>query len=244
VAVPQRRLSAARLLAAPLFFGISAGVMVQSTAALVSFARNSDVRDLAASIESGIVPDSGYLMRYVADNGLDRPDSDCGDAITRARLTVSLAALDGAAKGTDLAGIDAAEKNALEISKHRLMCNPLDGNAWLRFAIVNVKASGPAPAAINALRLSYWSAPDEGWLMEARLPFATELYLAGVTSFENEYLDDLRRFATYEPGGRVAATYVATTPRIQALLHPLIAAQPERRKMGIVAEIDRLGMLF
>ena len=244
MAAPQRRLSAARIIAAPILFFIAVGLVIQCGFALASFAKAADVRDLAASIEKGFQPDADYLSRFVRDNGLDRPSSDCGDALTRARLTISLAALDAAGKGFDLALIDAATKTALESARHRLACDPLDGNAWLRLAMIEVQSSGPAPAAIDALRLSYWSAPSESWVMAARLPFATRLYLAGAPGFESEYLDDLGRFAAYEPSNQVAATYVDTEPRIRSLLHPLIAAQPEKRKKEIVAEIDRLGLLF
>jgi hypothetical protein len=244
VAAPRRRYSVARLVTAPIFFLTVTGVAAQSIVALASLAHNADVRDLAASIETGSAPDFNYLSRFVAENRLDRSSTDCGDTLTRARLTITLAALEAATKGSDLASIDAAKNNAIETSKHRLTCNPVDGNAWLRYAMVSVQASGPAPAAIDALQLSYWSAPSESWVMEARLPFATQLYLADAKGFETEYLDDLRRFVKYEPAGQVAATYVATAPRIRALLHPLIAVEPEQRKKWIVAEIDRLGMLF
>jgi hypothetical protein len=236
--------SVARVITAPVLFLIAVGLIIKSIAGLASVALNADTRDLAASIEKGLQPDADYLFRFVSSKGLDRASGDCGDAITRARLTVALAALEFAIKGNDMALLDAAEKNALEIAGHRLSCNPLDGNAWLRFAMVDSQASGPSPTAINALRLSYWAAPNESWVMDARLPFATRLYLAGVTGFETEYIDDLRRFATYEPADKVAATYVATPPRIKALLHPLIADQIEIRKKDIVAGIDRLGMLF
>jgi hypothetical protein len=110
--------------------------------------------------------------------------------------------------------------------------------------MIEAQFSGSTPAAIDALRLSYWSAPNESWILGARLPFATRLYLAGVSGFESEYLEDLRRFATFEPAGQVAATYIKTVPRIRALLHSLIEAQPENRKKATVVEIDRLGLLF
>lgn len=242
--IPRARFSLTRLTTVPILAVIVTGLTVQSIAAFASFTRNADIRDLAGSIEEGVQPDLDYLPRFVATNGLDRASNDCGDAFTRARLTVSLAALDGASRGDDLTAIDAAEKNALDAAGRRLSCNPLDGNAWLRFAIVTAQASGPSGAAVEALRLSYWAAPNESWVIEARLPFATRLYLAGAKGFESEYLDDLRNFAMYEPTTRVAATYVATEPRVRTLLHPLIARQAEKRKKEIVAEIDRLGMLF
>jgi hypothetical protein len=244
VAAPRRRLTASGLIASPILFVIAIGMIIQSISALVSFAGSADTRDLAASIEKGFQPDPDYLARFVENNGLDHPSAGCGDAFTRARLTVSLAALEAAIKGNDVTLIDAAEKNALEIARRRLICNPLDGNAWLRYAMIDVQASGPAPEAIDALRQSYWSAPNESWVMEARLPFATRLYLAGAPGFDSEYLDDLRRFATYPPANQVAETYAQTAPQIQALLHPLIAAQPDARKKAILAEIDRLGVIF
>jgi hypothetical protein len=244
VAARQRRWSVSRLITSPILFFVAIALVAASVRALAVFAGGADTRDLAASIEKGFKPDPDYLSSFVRNNGLDRPFTACGDAITRARLTVGLAALDAAIKGDVLASIDAAEKSALEIAKHRLSCNPLDGNAWLRYAMIETRSIGPAPAAIDALRLSYWSAPSESWVMEARLAFATPLYLDGVPGFEGEYLEDLRRFATYEPASQVAATYVETAPRIRAMFHPLIEAQSETRKRAMVAEIDRLGVLF
>jgi len=73
---------------------------------------------------------------------------------------------------------------------------------------------------------------------------ATRLYLAGAAGFESAYLEDLARLGTFEPAEQVAAAYVDAAPRIRVLLHPVIAAQPESRRAAIVAEIDRLGLLF
>ena len=97
-------------------------------------------------------------------------------------------------------------------------------------------------SAIGALRASYWAAPSEGWIIEPRLAFATNLYLAGVTGFEAEYLRDLRRFASFESTSRVAAAYVAMSSQVRAQFRPPIDGQPEARKKAIVAEIDRLGV--
>jgi hypothetical protein len=240
----RRRRPVSRLIALPALALIAAALLVRSAAALAAFAANADTRDLAVSIEQGEPADGVYLARFVAAHGLDRPSADCGDAITRSRLTITLAALAAATKGADLAALDAAEKNALQIAGERLRCNPLDGNAWLRFAMVEVQASGPSKQALDALRLSYWAAPAESWIVFARLPFATGLYLAGASGFENEYLEDLRHYVDWERADRVAHTYVATDPRIRALLHPLIAEQPERRRKELVALIDQFGMVF
>ena len=108
----------------------------------------------------------------------------------------------------------------------------------------NEQASGPSLAVIQELQQSYLTAPAEQWVLEARLPFATRLYLSGVKGFEDEYIRDLRYYITYESIYTVAGTYVDTKQPIRDLLRPLIASQAEERKKGIVTEIDRLGMVF
>ena len=205
-------------------------------------AANADLFDLAASIEKQAQPDADYLARFIASKGLDRASADCGDPFTRASLTVNLAALDAATKANDAPLADVAEKNAVRAAEHRLECNPLDGNAWLRYAMVENKGRGPVNSVIDALRVSYWTASSEGWIIEARLPFATNLALAGASGFETEYVDDLRRFASFKSTGRVAAAYVALSPPVRRRLRPLIDGEPETRKKAILAEIDRLGV--
>jgi hypothetical protein len=222
---------------------IAVGVAGLSARALALSAANADLFDLAASIEKRAQPDADYLARFVASKGLDRASVDCGDSFTRASLTVNLAALDAAATTTNNAPLaDAAEKNAIRAAEHRLACNPLDGNAWLRYAMVENKGGGPVESVIDALRASYWTASSEGWIIEARLPFATNLVLAGSSGFDTEYVDDLRRFASFESTDRVASAYVALSPPVRQRLRPLIDAQRETRKKPIVAEIDRLGV--
>lgn len=238
----RRIAMAASLLTSLILFAIGVVVAALSIRALVLFASKADVFDLAASIEKGALPDADYLARFVGSHALDQASADCGDPFTRASLTVNLAALEAATKAIDVAAIDAAERNATDAAERRLECNPLDGNAWLRYAMVKNRGEGPVGSVTGALRASYWAAPSEGWIIEARLTFATNLYLAGATGFETEYLDDLRRFASFEPTNRVAAAYVAIASRVRARMRPLVDSQPETRRKAIVAEIDRLGV--
>ncbi len=242
MATPRRTTTAAALIASPILFLIGVVVASLSVRALVLFAVHADLFDLAASIERQAQPDADYLAHFVADKGLDQASVDCGDSFTRASLTVNLAALDAATTKFDVPMADAAEKNAIRAAEHRLECNPLDGNAWLRYAIVENRGKGPVASVIDDLRLSYWTAPSEAWIIEARLPFATNLTLAGVTGFETEYVDDLRRFVAFESTGRVAAAFVALSSPVRQRVRPLIDAEPESRKKAILAEIDRLGI--
>jgi hypothetical protein len=244
VAAPRRHKRATDLIASPILFIIALAVAVLSFGALVRFAGAADIVDLAASIEKGSLPDADYLRRFIERNGLGEASTNCDDLFTRASLTVTLAALEAARRQNDAALSEAAEKNATHAAERRIDCNPLDGNAWLRYAMLRASGEGPAQPVIDALRLSYWTTPSEAWILETRLAFATNLYLAGATGFETEYLGDLRRYASYEPTGRVAAAYVGTAPRVQTQLRPLIETQPDERKTAIVAEIDRLGVDF
>jgi hypothetical protein len=242
LAVQRRIVTTASLITSPILFVIGIAVASLSVRALVQFASNADVFDLAASIEKGELPDADYLARFVGSAGLDRASIDCGDLFTRASLTVNLAALQAATEEIDETLTDVAERNAVRAAEHRLNCNPLDGNAWLRYAMVETRGKGPVASAIDALRASYWAAPSEGWIITPRLAFATNLYLAGVTGFETEYFDDLSRFTSFEPTSRVASAYVATPSQVRALFRRSIDAQRKARKKAIVAEIDRLGV--
>jgi hypothetical protein len=241
---PRRIRTVIGSIASPLLFLISAATLFASTRAVALLFSGAETRDLAASIEKGSAPEADYLERFVKAQGLDRVAADCGDISTRAALTVTLANLEAAANQNNAPFLVDAKKSALQAVKHRLACNPLDSNAWLRFAMANSLGRQPQVDVIEALRLSYWSTPNESWIIEARLPFATQLYLAGVTGFEREYGDDLRHYAGFQSTRQVAATYVDTSGPIRKLIHPLIEAQPESRKKAIIEEIDRLGVDF
>jgi hypothetical protein len=232
----------AAFIASPILFVVAVGVAGLSARALALSAANADLFDFAASLEGQARPDADYLARFVASHGLDRASVQCGDSFTRASLTVNLAALEAADKTPGALSADVAEMNAVRAAEHRLACNPLDGNAWLRYAMVENRGKGRAETVTNALRASYWTAPSEGWIIESRLPFATELILAGASGFEAEYTDDLRRFVSFESTGRVATAYVALSPPVRHRLRPLIDGEPETRMKAILAEIDRLGV--
>jgi hypothetical protein len=223
---------------------VAGAVAALSVRALIGAAWNADLYDLAASIESGSPPDAAYLSQFIASHGLDRAASDCGDAFTRAALTVNLAALDAATAENNLPLADAALVSALGAAGRRLHCNPLDGNAWLREAMLEARAGGVSPTVVAALQLSYWTAPSEAWILGPRLVFATKLIAAGVSGFALEYQADLRRFAAFAAAERVAAAYVDAPAPLRDSLRPLIASEPDSRRKAMVAEIDRLGVDF
>ena len=90
--------------------------------------------------------------------------------------------------------------------------------------------------------MSYWTAPNEGWIVEPRLAFTTDLILSGVAGFEAEYLDDLRRFVAFEPASRVAATFVETSRPVRERLRAIIDRLPDAHRKTLIEEIDALGV--
>ena len=124
----------------------------------------------------------------------------------------------------------------------RLACDPLDGNAWLRYAMIAERGGAPHEAVVAALSASYRLAPAEIWVIEPRLEFATRSILAGATTVSADYRADLQRFVAFESIARVAAAYVAAPPSVRGWLRPPIDAQPNRRRREILTGIDRLGV--
>ncbi|MBV8474446.1 MAG: hypothetical protein JO234_13595 [Hyphomicrobiales bacterium] len=229
------------MIVAPVLLATVAVVLALSVRVLVRFASAADLFDLAASIErGGESPDTDYLADFAKRNGVDRASEDCGDAFTRSRVTVSLAMVEAAA---ETAAAEAARQIALRSIEERLRCDPLDGNAWLRYAIMESRGEGRRLARVlDDLSMSYKTAPSEGWIVEPRLAFATELVLSGVAAFEMDYLDDLKRFAAFEPGNRVADAFVETSRPVRARLRAIIDKLPDERKRWIIAQIDALGV--
>lgn len=237
------RVSPTSLIARPILIAMAAAVLVLSAHALCRFAGAANLFDLAASIEQGgELPDADDLQDFVKRNGLDRANADCGNSLTRARVTVAMALLDAAARKDNATLSASARETALRATEQRLLCNPLDGNAWLRHAIATSRGDGPASRVVDDLRMSYWTAPNEGWIVEPRLAFTTDLILSGVAGFEAEYLDDLRQFVAFEPASRVAATFVETSRPVRERLRAIIDRLPDAHRKTLIEEIDALGV--
>jgi hypothetical protein len=211
---------------------------------LFMFVKTAPLRDLAMSIETGAHPDSAYLLTFIRNQGLDRPDSDCADSLTRAELTVALAALTTSAREKNNESVTTSANVALRVVEHRLACSPLDGNAWLRYATILSALGQPSTKVITALRLSYALAPNESWIIEPRILFATFMYVRGEKTFEAQYRRDLELFSTFMPTRAVAAKYVNSPPAVRTFLHSAILDQPDERQKAIIGEIDNLGVVF
>ena len=189
------------------------------------------------------MPDADYLARFVASAGLDRASIDCGDPFTRASLTVNFAALEATTDALDATLIDAAERNAIRAAEHRLSCNPLDGNAWLRYAMVQTRGRGPAASAIDALARVVLGGAERG--LDHRAAFG--LCDQPPSGRRDRFRDGISgrpqtlHFLRVRPAGspRPMSRCLRRCARCSIRL---IDAQAGKRKRAIVAEIDRLGV--
>jgi len=243
ISTPNRRMDISSLLVRPALYLAMLIILMNAGLSLKSAARSSDLRDLAASIEGGERIDPVYLVDFAHSRRDYVSHVTCSDASTRAVNTVLLAAIEviTSTGGTNAHGMT---KIGLDALVARLMCNPLDGNAWAGFAALNSAMVGLTDKALQALKLSGWTTPNEGWVLSARLGLETKLYLNGASGYEDQYSADLRRFVTYGAPKQVATTFVDMPSDVQALMKPLIESQSVDRKKMMLAEVDRLGVIF
>ena len=144
----------------------------------------------------------------------------------------------------DLAVLVAMARRADEALIARLSCAPTDGNSWLRHAIM-LSLTGAEPHHIEAaLRLSYWAAPSEKWIIEARSRFVGARIDAGETGLLTELGGDLWRIAAMFSEPEIAAFFTESGPRTRALMVPFILKEPERRRRAVVEAIDKRGVSF
>jgi len=227
-------------LATALFAVLAVATAALALRSLTVVAAGADLVDLAAAIERGVEPEPGYLTPVVGSVDFARDDDDCSDAATRANLTIAWAAL--TSRGGEALEGAALQAAAMRAAIRRLACNPLDGNAWLRYATIADREGAPPQAIDAALGASHRFAPAEAWVIVPRLEFVTRRFLAGAAIDFDQYDADLQRFVAFEPTGRVADAYVIAPPEVQQRLRPLIDAAPKPRRRDILAAIDRLGV--
>ncbi len=71
--------------------------------------------------------------------------------------------------------IDSDLNQADQVLRGLLACSPFESNQWLSLASLDVKRNGIRDQAFGFLKLSYLTAPREGWIIERRLTFAVSV---------------------------------------------------------------------
>jgi hypothetical protein len=224
-----------------LTFAVAAGAATAGARVLTLQLRNADLIDLANSIDQGVLPDKPYLADFAAKIDFEAHDRECSDQITRARLTVAVAA-DRAAHTPGETANETSSDRAVGAAMARLKCNPLDGNAWLQLGRVEAYERGEQEAALKDFEFSYATAPSEAWVLVQRLNDVTPMVEKGGDTLEVRFSSDLRQFVLYAASGQIAEAYVTLPETIRNRLRPFIDAQSQERRKSIVGEIDRLGV--
>ncbi|MEJ1158826.1 hypothetical protein [Prosthecomicrobium sp. N25] len=223
-----------RALAVTVGLALAAG----GVSAVSGEATTAPLRDVALQIERKGVGDPSFFERAERRSGtvLDAPG--CSRDLVRSAATLRVARLETAAvQAQDATEAIAAADRTLRAA---LACRPIDGNLWLRLAVVAVARDGFTPAAEDLLRRSIRLAPAEDWIMAARVRFLGALVESGILEAEALFASEaetyMRRARVYE----IVALYAAAGPAARAAQEAMWAALGEDRMSRIQrqAEID------
>lgn len=225
----------------PLLLAASLATLLAVASNIWSLAAGAGVIDLASSLERGAAPDHEYIQKFVAARDVQNRDANCGDAYSRAALTVSLASLRDASR-VDGGVAGPALERALAAAQARLSCSPVDGNAWLQWAQLKFHVGAAGTEVFDGVKRSALFAPAESWILAPRLDFEATLATSDAGDIELQFNRDLRQFVEYASTSAVAAAYVQQSASVRSRLRVFIEAQTDTRRRLIVAEIDRLGV--
>lgn len=235
--MPQRRTFARAFSCVVALGGIAAAIY-----GAVEHARAWPLLRDAASLESGAryrrLPSDVAL----ADPQLPKPGALCNPQIQRSLVTARLSVVDAVVETGDFSRFDEAAGEARESVDDLLRCLPIDGNAWLRLAMIEVQRSGPTPEVVDALKTSYRTATADLWVMRARIPFALRLVSAGVDGIKPQLRAELGVFMADAFVRDIAIVYAMTPVQGRALLDEHLRQFEPRRyasayRMLVAADI-------
>jgi hypothetical protein len=167
----------------------------------------------------------------------------CEPNIQRSFVSVRLGLVDRIARDvTFIEYYDEALDQAATALRQLLRCVPADGNAWMRLAMIDLQRLGLSQGVIHALKNSYLNAPNEGWVIRARIPFAATLYAAGLPSTEADLILDIDRLLSRGSSAEIALLYKLTSSAGRTLFeHSILRLSPERQSTIRLA-IEKLGI--
>lgn len=178
----------------------------------------------------------------VVNPQLQRPAGFCNATVARALVTVRLAMADAVVESDSFARFDGTLDDAALSLRDLLRCSPLDGNAWLRLAMVEVQRGGPTPAVVQALEASYLAAPVDLWVMRARIPFVARLVTSGVSGLEKPFETELDVFLDKAFSQDIAAVYAATPENARKILEARLKDFAPQRYAGVYRAVIATGI--
>lgn len=220
---------------------LSVGLAAWGVNGIIGLTASDVVRSLATVIESGQQPRLEVLDRLHESAQLERILASCDRSNLRALATAQLNDFDMALVAADPIRADRAAVGAEAAIRKALACAPLDGNLWLRLATLDTARRGPSSNTIAFLRLSHWTAPSEGWIVRARVNFASRLFGAGIKDVEPELRSDIRTLVNFDAPDSVAELFVALPPSVQPIYRDWITLLPQDRKYDVKRSVERRG---
>jgi hypothetical protein len=226
-----------RLLATALALGLIAW----GVSGLEAVSEGATVRSLAAAIDSGGQPRLEVLDRIFESRVSDRVSASCYSPNLDALATVGATEVALAIAAADPIRTDrAAEGTEIAIRKS-LQCSPLDGGMWLRLATLDVLRRGPSPRTAEFIKLSYLTAPNEGWVVRSRVDLSSRLFDAGFSAVEQELRADIRTMVNFDENRHIADMFVAAPETVRAIYREWVVLLPEARRQALRASLQRRG---
>lgn len=220
---------------------LSIGLAAWAVSGMIALSDSDVVRSLATAIESDGQPRLEVLDRLNEGGLSDRLLASCDISNLRAFATVRLKEFDLAFVTADPIRADRASVEAEAAIRKALSCAPLDGILWLRLAALDTARRGTSSKTIEFLKLSHWTAPSEGWIVRARVNFASRLFGAGVKGVEPELRSDIRTLVNFDAPNNVADLFVAAPELVQQIYRDWVALLPPERKKSVARSVERRG---
>jgi hypothetical protein len=178
-------------------------------------------RDILTNIRSADIAQSPTeITNAIADYERVVTILPCNTALN-ADLSLLLAArTDDAMLESDTAGADTALEQMQNQLGSLLACTPMNGKAWLDFAVINTYIEGLTPRSLGAYKMSAYVAPGESWLAEKRLIFALKFRPLLDTDARAVAVADLRVLEQAHPNRMNAVikeSQTASAPELYAL---------------------------
>lgn len=183
-------------------------------------------RELVAAVRSGAkLPLRPTLTDAVARETRALALQPCGMALHRDRLLLLGYQSDAAMLSPDIAAADVVLTHTQAALAALLSCTPMDGKAWLDFAMLRIYREGFTPRAADAYAMSARVAPSESWLAEKRLFFALKFRPLLDAKARQVALRDLEVLKRAHPNRMSAVMKLAAVSSPEAL-QALFATHP------------------
>jgi hypothetical protein len=168
------------LLALAIGAGTAYAVVLDNKAFLVS--------SVAKRLETG-TPLGASSVRRVEQISL--AEISCRRDLRNYLLSTHLASLDWHLTSPQSAGPQILYPLAKQQALQTVQCFPLNGNAWMRLAMMQLRLEGPGEDVLNYLKASQAITPHEGYIIETRLPVLLSLAQLPKTSTLAQDIDTM-----------------------------------------------------